>query len=386
MLKEKLNERYMSEAIALRRALHQIPEEGFALNKTRQFVVDYLARLGLSPEVVCESGVIAYIKAPVENDNPIAFRADMDALCIEEGSQNSYHSKNPGMMHACGHDGHMTMNLLLAKYLVENRDTIKRSVLLVFQPAEEGPGGAKPMIEAGIFEKYPVKAVFGYHLFPFIKEGYLGTRPGPMMARNSEFFITAHGISGHGAEPHLGKDVMIAGGQLIMAMQSIISRDVDPKKSAVITIGMISGGTRINVIADELKLCGTIRSFNGEIHEMMHKRITEMVRGCELTSGCRFELQFVEMYPEVNNDERLFEIFKSINKGEKVKQIEKMMLSEDFSFYQKEVPGLFIGIGSGNAKKGFDKNLHTREFNFDEAILITGLAASIRFIQYDNNF
>ncbi|WKY46732.1 amidohydrolase [Eubacteriaceae bacterium ES3] len=383
MLKEALNA-YLSEAITVRRDLHQIPEEGFSLFKTRDYILKYLKNLGLSPEIICESGVIVYIKGNSDEENAIAFRADMDALCIDEENEKDYCSKHPGMMHACGHDGHMTMNLLLAKYLVDNSGSIQRSVLLIFQPAEEGPGGAKPMIEAGILEKYPVKAIFGYHLFPFIKEGVLGTRPGPMMAMNSEFFIRVHGVSGHGAEPHLAKDVMIAGGQLIMAMQSIVSRDVDPKKSAVITIGMISGGTRINVIADELKLCGTIRSFNSTIHAMMHKRITEMVRGCELTSGCRFDLEFVDMYPEVYNDETLFEIFKEVNKPEKTKVIEKMMLSEDFSFYQKEIPGLFIGIGSGNSKKGFDKNLHTKEFNFDEKVLLTGLSSSIRFVEYKN--
>lgn len=381
----ELSENYLNEAIRLRRELHQIPEEGFNLEKTQAYILNYLEKIGYQPEKVCEVGVVLYIEGE-NDDNAIAFRADMDALCIIEEADHDYVSQNLGWMHACGHDGHMTMNLLLAKYLADQPKERRRSVLLIFQPGEEGPGGAKPMIEAGIFKKYPVKAIFGYHLFPFVKEGLFSTKAGPMMSKNSEFFVTVHGASGHGAEPHRGIDAIVASASLITSLQSIISRNANPMESVVISIGLLKGGTRVNVVADEVKLGGTIRSFSEESHEMLHRRIAEVTKGVELTHGCSVDLEFVDMYPAVVNDDKLFRIFKEITAFEKREGFEKVMLSEDFAFFQKEIPGLFIGLGTGNNQKGFDKNLHTAQFNFDEEVLLKGLEASLKFIKYTNNY
>lgn len=380
-----LLEKYKEETIRLRRELHQIPEEGFELPKTHAYIVNYLEELGYKPETVCNTGVILYIKGD-NNDNAIAFRADMDALCIIEEAAHDYVSINHGWMHACGHDGHMTMNLLLAKYLADYPQERKRSVLLIFQPAEEGPGGAKPMIEAGIFKKYPVKAIFGYHLFPFLEEGLLGTKAGPMMAQNSEFFITVHGVSGHAAEPQRSMDAIVASASLITCLQSIVSRNTNPMESVVISIGLLNGGTRVNVVADEVKLGGTIRSFSDKGHQKLHRRIGEVVKGVELTHGCNIELEFVEMYPPVVNDERLYEIFEELTSKDKRVKFRKVMLSEDFAYFQKEVPGLYIGLGTGNEAKGFNKNLHTAEFNFDEVVLLKGMEASLKFINYSKNY
>jgi len=376
---------YDEEAIRLRRELHQIPEEGFDLAKTQAYLINYLVDLGYQPEKVCETGLILYIKGQCDDD-AIAFRADMDALCILEEADHDYVSCHPGWMHACGHDGHMTMNLLLAKYLADFPNQRKRSVLLIFQPGEEGPGGAKPMIEAGIFEKYPVKAIFGYHLFPFIEEGMLATKAGPMMAQNSEFFITVRGISGHAAQPQRSMDAIVASALLITCLQSIVSRNTNPMESVVISIGLLNGGTRVNVVADEVKLGGTIRSFSNKSHEKLHRRIEEVVKGVELTHGCNIELKFIEMYPPVINNERLYEIYKELVPRENRVPFRKVMLSEDFSYFQRVVPGLYIGLGTGNEKKGYNKNLHTSDFNFDETVLLKGMEASLKLINYSKNY
>jgi hippurate hydrolase len=378
-------ESYRDEAIRLRRALHQIPEEGFKLEKTQAYIIDYLKKMGYVPEKVGDSGIVLYIKGENEAD-VIAFRADMDALCIREEADHDYVSRHPGMMHACGHDGHMTMNLLLAKYLFDHPEAKKRSVLLIFQPAEEGPGGAKPMVEAGILTKYHVKAIFGYHLFPFIKEGILGTTDGPMMAKNSEFFITVHGVSGHAAEPQLAVDAIVASASLVTSIQSIISRNSDPLESAVISIGLLHGGTRVNVVAEEVQLGGTIRSFSMETHRMIHRRLAEIVQGVELAYGCRIELKFVDMYPPVINDPLLYRVFLELCEPEECEKIQKIMLSEDFAFFQKEIPGLFIGLGTRNTEKGFVHDLHKTEFNFDESVLLTGVGMSLKFINYSKDY
>ena len=376
---------YRKEAIRLRRELHQIPEEGFKLEKTQAYIINYLKTKGYEPETVCQSGIVLYIKGTDEN-NTIAFRADMDALCITEEADHDYVSRHVGMMHACGHDGHMTMNLLLAKYLYDHPEERKRSVLLIFQPAEEGPGGAKPMIETGILEKYDVKAIFGYHLFPFVEEGILSTTDGPMMAKNSEFFITVHGVSGHAAEPQLAVDAIVASASLVTCIQSIISRNSDPMESAVISIGLLNGGTRVNVVAEEVKLGGTIRSFSMENHRMIHRRLAEIVKGIEMTYGCSIDLEFVDMYPPVINDPDLYKIFLELCESEEREKLQKIMLSEDFAFFQKEIPGLFIGLGTRNTKKGFDHDLHKTEFNFDEKVLLKGVGMSLEFINYPKQF
>lgn len=385
MQKKEFLNFYLGEAKRIRRDLHQIPEEGFNLPKTQEYIINYLKNQGYQPEKVCDAGVILFIPGD-DKENTIAFRADMDALCLMEETDYAYKSTHPGWMHACGHDGHMTMNLLLAKYLADHPKEITRSVLLIFQPGEEGPGGAKPMVEMGIFKKYDVKAIFGYHLFPFIREGIFSTTPGPMMSQNNEFYFTIHGKSGHAAEPHLAVDAIVASASLITGIQSIVSRNVNPMKNAVITIGLLNGGTRVNVVAEEVKIAGTTRSFDADIHVMLQKRIIEVAKGVELIHRCTMDLEFVDMYPAVINDGFLYEIFLELCNPEERLLFEKVMLSEDFAFYQKEVPGLFIGIGTGNAQKGFDKSLHTSHFNFDEEVLISGLEMSLKFLNYPKKY
>ncbi|KNZ41065.1 amidohydrolase [Acetobacterium bakii] len=376
---------YLDEAIRIRQELHQIPEEGLNLPKTKKYIINYLENLGYQPEMICNAGINLHIQGE-DKDNSIAFRADMDALCVTEETEHGFASIYPGWMHACGHDGHMTMNLLLAKYLADHPEEKKRSVLLIFQAGEEGPGGAEPIVKTGILKKYDVKAIFGYHLFPFIKEGMLSTTSGPMMGQNSGFYFTVHGKSGHAAQPQRSVDAIVASASLITGIQSIVSRNVNPMKSVVIAIGLLNGGTRINVVAEEVKIGGTMRSFSEETHLMLQNRMGEVAKGVELIHGCTIDLEFVDMYPSVINDASLYDIYLKLCEPKDRVVFRKVMLAEDFSYYQKEIPGLFIGIGTGNASKGFDENLHSSRFDFDEKVLIKGLEMSLKFINYKKKY
>lgn len=384
MMNEKTQVEYLETGRVIRRALHQIPEESFSLHKTQQYIVSYLEKLGYQAEKIENTGVLLFIEG--KENNTLGIRVDMDALCITEKNTVDYISQHPGMMHACGHDGHMTMNLLLAKYLKEMKEKPKRNVLLIFQPGEEGPGGAKPIVDSGILKKYEVKSIIGYHLFPFIEEGIISSKPGAMMAKNSEFYFTIYGKSGHGAEPHKGIDAILGAVTLIKEFQDIISRNLDPQESAVLSVGEIQGGIRVNVIADEVKIGGTLRSFSEKTHEFLQNRMIEIAQGVELCTGCQIEKRFDDMYPPVINDQKLYEVLRGIVKESEFKEFKKVMLSEDFSYYQKQIPGIFIGLGTGNEKKGFMNNLHSSTFNFDEEVLLKGIEVSLGFINYDGKY
>lgn len=373
---------YETEAVALRRQLHRIPETGFKEYKTQAFILNYLKELGYEPEIVCETGVVLYIQGNGQIDETIAIRTDMDALSVEEKTGVDFASEHPGMMHACGHDGHMTMVLLTARYLKEHPEARIRNALLIFQPAEEGPGGAGPIVESGILEKYNVKAVFGYHLFPFIEEGTVSTTPGPMMAMTSEFYIDVLGKSGHAADPDQGIDAIVATADYVSALQKIVSRTVSPNDSALLSIGTMNGGTRMNIIADKVSLSGTVRSFDEEVQKRMKARMESMARGIEAMYGCKIQIRFVDMYPPVINNEKLFDqIWPLCGKAGEKQMFKKVMLAEDFAMYRRAVPGVFMGLGCGNPEKGFTENLHTHGFNFDERVLLKGLQVYLNILR-----
>ncbi|MDD4507863.1 MAG: M20 family metallopeptidase [Eubacteriaceae bacterium] len=373
---------YKDEAITIRRALHRIPESGFEETQTRDWIVNYLQTMGYQPEVIVKTGVSLYIPARDESAcETIAFRADMDGLPIEEPQTTDFASCHQGMMHACGHDGHMTMLLLLAKVLHDDPQKRVRNVLLIFQPAEEGPGGAKPVAESGIFEKYNVAAVFGYHLFPFIPEGVIATSPGPIIAMNSEIYIDIYGQSGHAANPDQGIDAIVAAAQLVSAVQSIVSRSLSPKTEAVVHLGTIHGGSRMNVIADHVALTGTMRSYDEAIHHTIQNRLGEMARGIETMTRVKIDLKFIDMYPPVVNDDHLYaQVWPLLGDESQRMPFKKLMIAEDFAFYGHYRPSLFMGLGCQNEEKGYTSGLHTATFQFDETVLLRGLAADLAII------
>jgi len=346
-----------------------MPELGFDLFKTSEYVRKSMESFGYTVDSVAKTGWIAF-KQGLLNET-IAFRADMDALPVSETTHVDFASEHPGNMHACGHDGHMTMLLGLAKRLA-NQQT-KYSIVFIFQPAEEGPGGAKIIVESGLFKKFDIKAIFGIHLYPGLPEGVIGVCEGPMMARNGEFDITIRGISAHGAQPHLGMDAILAQAALIQGFHSIVSRNINPLDSAVITVGTIKGGEARNIIAQSVSLSGTIRAFNETVYTTMKERINAIVQGCEIAYGVNIHAIIRDYYPPVVNDRKLVQLVKSVYEETEIEEIAPLMISEDFSFYQQAVPGCFILLGTKNEQKGFISPLHSSNFNFDEAILLKGI-------------
>lgn len=350
--------------------LHQIPELAFDLFKTHDYLKHQLNLMGYRTETVAKTGLIAVKEGKVKES--IAFRSDMDALPVTEMTHHQFPSTHPGKMHACGHDGHMAMLLGFAS-VVSKMNHLNQSIVFIFQPAEEGPGGAKVIIEEGIFEKYKIQKIYGIHLYPGLEQGKYGLANGPMMAQNGEFNLLIQGKSAHGAQPHLGHDAILASGALITQYHSIISRYIDPLDPAVITIGTVSGGEARNIIAHEVKMTGTIRSFNTQIYELLKQKMRDMDHGVEQSYNVKITNETIDYYPPVLNDEILFNQLKNHLLPSEYEILRPMMFAEDFAFYQQKVPGLFVMLGTQNIDRGFIHPLHSCYFDFDESVLIKGV-------------
>ncbi len=357
----------------IRRELHKIPEQGLAEYKTQAFLLEKLK--DMMPDEIIEIGT--GIKAVFYADNPIGtlcFRADMDGLSIQEENDVDYASSHQGFMHACGHDGHMTMLLCFAKVVFENKSRLKHNIVLLFQPAEESVGGAKRLIDAGALANPKVDAVFGFHLMPHIDQGLIGVKEGALMASTCEFDIEITGKNSHAAMPHNGSDAIMAAATLITQLQTIVSRNIDPFDSAVVAIGVINGGDARNIVAKHVVLKGTTRSYSSEIFNKIKGKILAMLKGIETSMDV--SAKFIEEvhYPAVINDDCLAKKVRRVI-GENVIIPKELMTAEDFSFYQEEVRGVFMFLGCKNVEKGFVNDLHTPNFNFDEDVLVDGLMA-----------
>lgn len=354
----------------MRRILHQIPELEFDLFKTHDFVVSKLKSMGYEIYVTAKTGIIAVKHGEIKE--MIAFRSDMDALPITEKTNVDYASIHDGKMHACGHDGHMAMLLGFAN-LIKDKTLKKSGIMLIFQPAEEYPGGAKVIIEEGFLKRFNVKKIFGIHLYPELDEGKYGFVKGPMFARNGEFNLTVEGKSAHGAQPNSGIDAILAVSNLINQYHTIVSRSINPLDSAVLTIGTIKGGDARNIIASKVDIKGTVRAFDDLVYEKIKSQIIKMNQGIELSFNVKIEMDFMDFYPVVYNDHDIFDkVIKTFNEHT-YELIKPMMLSEDFSFYQNEVPGMFIMLGTRNERLGFVHPLHSSYFNFCESVLTKGV-------------
>lgn len=366
---------FKEEIIKIRRDLHQIPETGFEEFKTSEYIKNKLLSLGYNVEPVAKTGLLAYKKG-LSSKRPICFRTDIDALNLVEKTDLDFASKN-GNMHACGHDGHMSILLGFAIYL-SKLETINRDVILLFQPGEENAGGADYVLMDENFKKYNTEAIFGLHIQPELEEGKIGSKSGPMMAQTIELNITVIGKSSHGAQPHKGIDAIYVASQLINSYQSIISRSKNPLEPGVLTIGKITGGTARNLIAEEVKLEGTLRSFNMNVYEEVRKRIVDVSKGLEQMYNAQINVDFVDFCPPVVNDSKLYNSFKELFNDDEFVTIEPMTISEDFGFYQLEIPGLFFMLGSRNEQLGYVYPLHSTNFNFNEDILIRGVETYIK--------
>lgn len=370
----------VEELRQIRRDLHKIPELGLKEYKTSAYIREKLEGFGITElETWLETGVVAVIRGKGKGQ-AVAFRADMDALPVTEQTGCDFTSEHVGCMHACGHDGHVTVLLGFAKYLQEHKDELENDVVLIFQPAEEGPGGAQLLVDAGLFEKHPVRCIIGCHIFPQVPQGKVACRKGAMMARNGEVDVHIYGESAHGAQPHLGHDAVLAAGAVITGLHTILSRNVSPLDSGVLTFGAIHGGEACNIIAKEVKLEGTMRAFSDEAYETMTKRVQEVASGIAAGYGCKGEAVFRHMYRVVDNDPKLVELLQEVA-GDAYEETPPYMLAEDFSLYLQKVPGMFFFLGSGNEEKGYIHSLHSAQFQFDEEILALGVETYAKLLK-----
>ncbi|MEO6725102.1 MAG: amidohydrolase [Blastocatellia bacterium] len=369
--------------IEQRRDFHVNPELSNREERTAKVVAERLRALGLD-EVktgIGKHGVVALLKGKLPG-GVVAVRADMDALPIQETLDVAYKSKNPGVKHACGHDLHMTVELGVAEVLSKMRDRIHGTIKFIFQPAEEGPpvgerGGAPLMIEEGCLDNPRPSAIFGLHVMPNIEVGQIGVNSGPAMASSDRFSITLRGKKVHGAYPHDGIDTVVVAAECVTALQTIRSRRINTQEPLVITLGSIHGGNRFNIITDEVKLEGTMRTLNEEVRAKAMEMMKQTLAGITSAYGASYELEFGNNNPVTYNDPALVEATLPIMKrilGEKnVTFPLPQMGAEDFSAYQKVIPGFFYFLGVGNKLKGITAMVHTPEFDADEESLVIGV-------------
>ena len=369
----------MNQATCHRRKLHQIPELSYQEFKTKEYILSVLKGLNCEIIEVLTTGVCAYFYRGKEKT--IAFRADMDALPIQEETGIEFASCHEGKMHACGHDGHMALLLGFAEELHQLADSeFKHNVLLVFQPSEETVGGAQPICETGIFEEKNTFAIFGTHLYPFLEKGAIGSRPNEFMACASEVDITVMGKSTHAAESEKGIDPIEIGAELLQRLYQMEREQIDPKQYRILKFGYFEGGTVRNIIPEKVKMGGSYRSFYPEVFDFMIRRTQEIITELEIETGCKIDFKYTEGYPSLMNDEKLFQILKqTLSKEFHFVQFKKpFMIAEDFSFYCKRLPGCFMYLGTGT-----EIALHNCHFDFDEEILQNGIKAYLRLMNID---
>ena len=362
-----------------RRALHQIPELEFNLHKTHAYVKERLESMGYTTETIAETGLIAVKEGSASSDETIAFRSDMDALSVSEATGVPFSSQHPGAMHACGHDGHMALLLGLAEQLKDK--PLKTNVAFLVQPAEEEPGGAKVIVEDGVLSRYNIRKIFGFHLYPELEEGKIGLVDGPALARSGVFDVVIHGKSAHGAMPHGGNDSITAALSLINNYQSIVTKMLDPFIPSVICIGTIKGGEARNIIAKQTEFNGTIRTFDEDNYRTIKHHMRTMADNTNASFGVKVDLEITDFYPAVINDSTLFKIVNEALPQASKRHIRPMMFSEDFSFYQQEIPGFFMMLGTRSETDGYTHPLHSCYFNFNEPVLIEGLKAYDRILE-----
>jgi amidohydrolase len=364
---------------AMRRDFHMHPELGFQEVRTSGIIARELRELGIEVSTgIAKTGVIGLIEG-AKPGPVIMLRFDIDALPIIEQTGAEYASQNPGVMHACGHDGHTAIGLTVAKLLHARRDEIGGTVKLVFQPAEEGMGGADTMVKEGAMEGPAPVRTLGLHLWNGKPLGWSGIAAGPVMAGASSFKIIVTGKGGHGAMPHLSIDPVLAAAQIVTALQGIVSRNVDAQRAAVVTVASIHGGDAFNVIPPQVEMTGTIRFFETEVGELVHRRVEEVVRNVAAAMQCQAEVQVSDITPPVINDPAttgaVLRAAKKLFPAESPDTSPYVTMgSEDFAYFQQKAPGTFFFIGSGNDERGLNYGHHHPKFDFDEQALVRGAA------------
>jgi len=373
------------QLVAQRRDFHMHPELSNREERTSRVVAERLRAIGLTD---IKTGVGKYgVTALLVGSKPgpvVAVRADMDALPIQEVNDVPYKSLVPGVKHACGHDAHTTIELGVAEILSKMREEVHGTVKFIFQPAEEGPpageeGGAPLMIKEGALENPKPQAIFGLHVMPLFEVGQIAYNSGPAMASSDHFYITIHGKKVHGAYPHQGVDAVVVAAECVNALQSIRSRRIDTMEPLVITVGSIHGGNRFNIIADEVKLEGTVRTLNEDVRKHAQEMMRETLGGVTAAYGASYEMQYEEGAAVTYNDPQLVsETLPTLERTTGAQNLlnpKPQMGAEDFSYYQRVVPGFFYFLGVANKQKGITAMVHTPEFDLDEDALVIGVKA-----------
>jgi amidohydrolase len=365
------------EMIQMRRDFHRRPEPGFQEVETSKVVAKRLEEYGLEVTGgIAKTGVAGLLRGR-RKGKTIIIRADMDALTVREQTGLEFASENEGVMHACGHDGHMSIALTTARILSQHRDELRGNVKFVFQPAEEAPGGAKPMIEEGVMESPKVDAAIGLHLWNYLPIGKVAVSPGPVMASMDSMRIKIKGKGGHGAIPHEAVDSIVVSSNVVTALQTVVSREIAPLAPSVVSIGTIKGGYAFNIIADVVEMEGTTRALDVELQKTLPERIERIIKG--VTSGMRadYDFDYTFLYPVTINDEGMVRLIEEVSATvvgeENVMSFEGTMGGEDMAFFLREVPGCYFFLGSSNKEKGLDQPHHSPQFDFDEDAMPIGV-------------
>lgn len=369
--------------VEIRRDFHRNPELGMEEFRTQKKILHYLHEMKIETITgIANTAVIGIIRGK-ENGKTVALRADMDALPIQDEKEVTYKSMIHGKMHACGHDAHMTILLGAARLLKAREKDFYGTVKLLFQPAEETVGGAKPMVEAGVLENPKVDAILGLHVTPDIPTGQIGIKYGQMNAASDTIVINVYGKSSHGAYPHDGIDAITIAAQVITSLQTIISRNIDPRDSAVISIGKIQGGTQGNIIANKVEMVGTVRTLDPNVRTTVLSRITEIVKKVAEALGGRGEVLHREGYTALINHKDVVEVVaengRELLGKEKVIVIPSPSLGvEDFGYFLEKVPGAYFKLGCKNEEKGMIHQVHSSFFDVDEDCLSIGVALQVK--------
>jgi len=366
-----------SELIEMRRDIHQNPELGFDLFRTSQKVKDFLSKEGIEFYEVAQTGICAIIRG--NGKKTIALRADMDALPLQDKKVCDYSSKINGKMHACGHDAHTTILLGAARILNSIRNELRGNVKLFFEPAEETTGGSPLMIKEGVLDNPNVDAVIGLHVEEWLEAGSVGLKRGVAYAASNPFTIKIIGKGGHGASPHMTIDPIVIASNVIVALQSIVSREIPPTDPAVITIGSIHGGTAQNIIPEDVTISGIIRTMKSEHREYIKTRLVQVVEGIVKAMRGRCEISIEESYPCLYNNDGLADMFEGkatelIEEVNVIKLDQPTMGVESFAYFSMERPALFYFLGSGNKEKGIVNPAHGSLFDIDESCISLGVA------------
>ncbi len=369
--------------MSTRRDIHQHPELAFNEHRTAKLVAERLKSLGIDVQTgIGKTGVVGILKGN-GSGKTIALRADMDALPMQETSDLSYKSQNDGVMHACGHDGHTAMLLGAAEALSQKKNKLKGTVKFIFQPAEEGQGGARYMIEDGALNG--VDEVYGIHLWNYQEYGTVGVKPGPILAAADLFEITVHGKGGHGAAPQGTKDAVVIASHLVQTLQTIVSRNTNPIESTVVTIGQINGGYNFNIIADTVTMKGTSRAYTEENRQLIKTRMAEIITGTEQIFGCKIDFDYEDGYPPTVN--HTIESEKLLNAARQIVDDGAgdpylSMGGEDFSYFLQKVPGCFFFVGSApQDREPLSVPHHCSHFDFDERALLVGSSVYLQLVE-----